>query len=278
MVGRNLHLEEIAKREGFQNFTLNETAGSKPGDGFMAVIRAVEFRGQRTDKRTGVLHEYATLRLVCKLLPQSAERLAVFHSKVVFAREVHFYERLVPMLHRFQVEKGLTAETGFFGYPKCYVAVANEQTDEYVLILQDLRAIGYELWDKSTPMPFENAKLLFQQLGRLNGVSLVLRDQRPEIFAELLQLDDLLTRLIDTKPMRAMCGQSYDQAVELLESPVHKRVMSAIRDNWEDVIRTCTRVTDDYAVLGHGDSWNNNMMFMGQAVSWKVLGLWRNRI
>lgn len=261
------HLDNIAASEGFRNYTLTETAGSKPGDGFMAVIRAVEVRGERIDRNTGAAEKAATLQLVCKLLPTSAERLAVFHSKVVFEREVHFYARLVPMLHQFQTANGLTEATGFFGYPQCYAAVADAEADEYVLILRDLRAIGYELWDKSTPMPFENARLLFEQLGRLNGVSLALREQRPALFKELLQLDDLLTRLLDTKPMQKMCAQSYEQAVELMEVAEHKRVMCVLRDNWESMLRDCTRAEDEYVVLAHGDSWNNNMMFAGQAVS-----------
>lgn len=260
------HLDDVAKRERFTSYEYTHEAGSKPGDGFMAIVRAVQLRGPRRCAETGAVR-VETLSLMCKLIPDSVERQKQFHSKVLFEREVHVYASLLPYLAQFQRERGLTDDTGFFAYPQCYVAVADADADEYVIIMRDLRTVGYELWDKVRPMPAENVRMLFEQLGRMNGISLVLRDQCPEKFAELQQMDDLMVRLLDTQSMQEMCGSSFEQAVELIEQPEHKLVLERIRDDWIRVLKGCSNSADPYAVMGHGDSWNNNMMFQGKNVS-----------
>lgn len=265
------HLNEIAAREGFRaGFTCTEPgAGSKPGDGFSSVIRAIVLRGERG----GAASDASSLALVLKLLPESRERQEVFHSRAVFEREVQFYGRILPLLRRFQADKGLLqpATGGFDAYPECYAAVADAASDEYVIIMRDLRPAGYELWDKLQPMPAENAQLLFEQLGRLTGLSLALQRQRPDEFAQAIgRMEDVYSALLKSVNVQAICQPFYEQAVELIDSPEHRKVLVEIRDTWQDVVTCCVRTTDAFSVLAHGDCWNNNMMFAGREVSSRV--------
>lgn len=262
------HLSAAASIEGFRpGYTCRDSAGTKPGDGFSSVIRVIELRGPRCDPQTGRLCNDDKVTLVLKLLPDGVERQKVFHSRIVFEREVHFYVKILPVLQRFQRDKGLTPSTGFYGYPHCYAAVADAETDEYVIVMRDLRTVGYDLWDKMRPMPFENARLLFEQLGRMTGISLALQDQRPEQFADIRDMDDIWTGLLKTGDISRIIQPFYDQAVELIDSMEHKRVLIEMRDNWPEIVTHCVERRDSFSVLAHGDCWNNNMMFAGTEVS-----------
>lgn len=260
------HLNTIAQRERFLRYEYKCEAGAKPGDGIVATVLSIELSGTRSeDGANGTVERPHKLALMCKLLPENVHRQRVFRARTLFEREVYFYDHLQPFLERFQLDKGLTAQTGFFSTVQCFVAIADAKTNEYVIIMQDLRQLGYEMWDKKTPMPSEKAALLFEQLGRLHGVSLVLGDQHPDQFAAFAKLDDNMTRMLTS--IESMCNTSFRQAVDIITSPDQNRVLRDIRDNWKDILNECVQGRDRFTVLAHGDSWNNNMMFAGQHVS-----------
>lgn len=264
------HLDRIAKAERFQSYTLSHGAGSKTGDGFMSDMVAVTIAGpRRQTAAAGAAVSGDQLALICKLLPGSTVRQEQFKSKMIFEREVLMYDTVLPMLRKFQAENGLseTGGDGFFAYPHCYAAVADQATNEYVIIMRDLRANGFELWPKCTPMPFKQASLLFEQLGRLHGVSYALRDRRPDLFdAHIRPLGDQLGVMFEA--MRAMCESSYDQALRHLREPEHLRVMRLVRENWVEIVRECNESdkAKPFETMVHGDCWNNNMMFAGDQV------------
>lgn len=260
------HLDRIASAERFNSYTVHHQAGSKHGDGFMAAMVAVTLRGPRRSATNAATVRDDSLDLICKLLPDSKVRQEQFQAKTIFEREVHIYRTVLPMLRKFQLAKGLTAADGFLAYPQCYAATADAITQDYAIIMHDLRASGYALWDKLTPMPVAQARLLFEQLGRMHGVSLVLRAQRPELFAQIRALDDKMLPVLQA--WRSMCDSSFSQAVRHLERPEHKRVMQQARDNWPAMIGRLVsgEAAEPFAVMGHGDCWNNNMMFEGQKV------------
>lgn len=265
------HLDTIAKLERFVSYECSHQAGSKPGDGYMALVVAIELRGPRLQSTDGGggsgITRHDTLSLMCKLLPASVERQEQFQMKALFEREAHFYAHLKPMLEQFQTDHNLTAANGFYAYPQCYVAVADAAAAEYVIIMRDLRTHGYQLWEKSTPQPFATVRLLFEQLGRMAGVSLAIRDQRPDLFADIERLNDLYAPLVTSENMLKMISETFGKSVDMIESAEHKKTLQWIQKNWVQLLHDCTTTTDAYAVLGHGDSWNNNMMFEGQNVS-----------
>lgn len=273
------HLERIAAAERFNSYNVRHEAGSKHGDGFMAAMFAVTLHGPRRDASDATIVRDDSLDLICKLLPESKVRQEQFQMKLIFEREVHIYRTVLPMLREFQLANGLSEADGFFAFPRCYAAVADEATNDYAIIMHNLRTSGYALWDKLTPMPVANARLLFEQLGRLHGVSLVLRAQRPELFAQIRALDDHM--LVVLQAWRSMCDSSFNQAIRYLERPEHKRIMQQARDNWQEMLTRLVsgEAAEPFSVMGHGDCWNNNMMFEGDKVGrWtdnRRVGRWK---
>lgn len=75
----------------------------------------------------------------------------------------------------------------FLSFPKCYATVANEDnedSEQYAVILEDLRPQGFKLWDKKKPTPIENARLVMRELGKFHGLSIAMKDQKPQEFSQ----------------------------------------------------------------------------------------------
>lgn len=208
------------------------------------------------------------LSLICKLAPENVQRQEQCKTNLVFDREVLFYSTILPMLERFQLEKGLTEADGFFGYPKYFGSSNDAATNEYGIIMRDLVASGFVLWNKLEPIRFENVKLLMEQLGRVHGLSFALRDQRPQDFQQIRDLDDVMIELIRSDVMGGMFNASYDQAIAALDKEEDVRLMKSLKSSYMEWLTVALgrSYAEPFSVLGHGDCWNNNMMFANNNV------------
>lgn len=203
-----------------------------------------------------------TLNLFCKSAPENAERRKAFDTHKFFKREVILYTKVLPAFLTFQKERGLTGDDLFQAYPKCYTTVIDDENEQYLLIMEDLRAKGYEMRPKELPMNLTDCRLLVAGLGRLHGISVAMKDQKPEIFEEFRQLNDISRPLLE-KTMAATFEFSYDSALKVVKDPTHKKIVEKTRTNYAEWLRDC--LAEDAAprlgVLTHGDCWNNNLMF-----------------
>lgn len=260
-------LNKIAKDNGFVDFEIEQDAGSKHGDGFMATMVNIKVSGQRTVD--GVTKDNDELNLICKLLPTNTARRELFNSENVFAREVTMYNTVLPLFVRFQEEKGLTTENGFFDFPKCHFAVSDTKTDRHVIIMDDLRTQGFLLWDKLQPIEYENVRLLMTALGRLHALSFAIRDQRPEVFATFFDMSDVILEMMETAPaMETIFKAGMDQSMSFFkENTEEYKFLENMSRTWKETFHNCLadKVAEPFAVVGHGDCWNNNMMFLSNS-------------
>lgn len=279
------HFARIAHDEGLAaDYRLEYEQGAKPGDGFMSDLFAITLVGRRRDADNGGDSSSSSssssdlplrVALVCKVQPLNAVRKEQLNSVAMFEREVLFYQRFYPLVERLQRDHGLTAATGggFFAVPRCYVAAV--EADDAYIIMQDLRSLGFRMWPKQRTVTVEHARLLLQQLGRLHGLSFVLRDQRPAEYAELVTgMPDLYGRIIYQNSARSMFDSTFRRAERLLERPRDKRLMRRLRDNWQRLMTECldVRTMGEHVVLGHSDCWNNNMLFRSAAADGDSVG------
>lgn len=257
------HLADIAKAEGLNEYTIEHEPGTKPGDGFMSEMLAVTLVGKETNTDADKLLSQKRVALICKLQPTSSVRQEQFSSSIMFEREVFVYNRLLPLLVRLQRHHKLNEETGFYSFPNCYVAKMDVFNDESLIIMQDLRAEGYALLDKSKPIGLEASTLFVQQLGRLHGLSFVLREQRPEVFADFIEIKDHFNALIYSNSAKAMFDSCYDRAIRILEKPEDVEFMKKLRLSWQQIMKDSVDPSkmERFGVFGHGDCWNNNLMF-----------------
>lgn len=255
-------LDKIAKKEGFESYTYSTSAGSNHGDGFLAAMKRITVSGKRNGRDD-------ILSLIFKLMPASAARREQFNSTKVFTREVTMYNKVLNIMNDFQIEKGLSAEDGFFEYPKCYGVIEDAANDRFALVMEDLKESGYEMFDKFKPSDYDHVKLFMESLGKYHAVSFALKDQRPGVFEQFKDLEDIFGDQVNNSPemMQAMFRHAYDRAILAFEDDIAKeKAVLALRKLKENFLHDLVnlpagRKSEPFSVINHGDCWNNNLMF-----------------
>lgn len=253
------YLNKIAKDEGFIEHTLHYESGSNHGDGFVAVMVAVTIKG----KRIVDLDNVKELSLMCKILPDNKARREIFNSVKLFEREVFVYNDVLPMFNKFQIERNVSLDDGFFQYPKCYLAVADAAKDHYVIVMENVKVAGYVLWDKLVPVDFDTSSIFLKTLGRFHGLSFALRDQKPNLFQNFLNLKDNLSEMMESSAMYNMMTGSIDKATGHLINEDDINILKHVSENFKPLIKNmfAPNAAGQFGILLHGDCWNNNFCF-----------------
>lgn len=259
-------IDDIAVREGFKAgaYSVTSSSGSNHGDGFQGVMVAIALEGARTVD--GTLQANDRLSLICKLPPSDRARREMFNSCVVFERELYAYNTVLPLLTKFQEDKGISRDLGFFQYPKCYGTHADKENEEYALVLEDLKANGYQMWNRNEKLDFEHASLALTELGKFHALSFVLRDQRPELLKQFKTLKaDTLLKMAGHELSIPFWESIYKTAMETLndnETELKEKI-SRLPSDYLDRMRSCLAEdsAEPFGVLNHGDFWNNNKMY-----------------
>lgn len=254
-------LNRIAEKEGFVDFTTKVGSGSNVGDNFMGELLSAVITGKQKGKNNNETE--TKLNLLCKLIPSNAQRRKEFQCELVFSRETYFYNNVAPDFLRFQEEKGLSSEEQFTAFPKCYEAVCDPENDVFVIIMQDLRPEGFEMWPKEKPTSTENAHLVMRELAKLHAVSFALKDQRPEQFEKYKTLDDVTHIFLDSDNFRNMFFQCYQRAIDALQDETHKDIMREVQKDTKSYFKSGLEgpTMDQHGVVAHGDCWNNNILY-----------------
>lgn len=240
-------LDRIVDENEFRNYSVKIKQGSQVGDGFLSELSSITIAENESDKR---------LDIVCKIAPFNKNRRKEFFSSVVFDREAIFYNKVMPMFARFQEEKNLQANEQFRSYPKCFAAVADDESEQYVVIMEDLRPKGFKMWNKADAAPIENMRLVMREIGKFHGLSIALKDQRPDEFAEFKQLTDISRTFFQSSNMQGMFDASFDRAIVALKCEEHRDVMRALKSNTLSYFESCLneKISDRFGVVCHGNS------------------------
>lgn len=248
-------VEEIAESEGFTDYTIETQVGCNQEDGFVGALLKVIVSGDR-DNVPNQLH------LLCKLIPENAARSQEFSLEPLFEREILIYNEILPTITRFQREKGLSEAECFVSYPKCYAAVANKASDQYVIIMEDLRPQGFIMWSKRIPTPLDHAIQIITELAKMHSVAFAVKDQRPDIDAEFRKLTDLWGHLLHAGFMK-MQQTAFKRAAAALDDAEHVAIVRDLMKNTLKYYKECLdeNSSERFGVVAHGDCWINNVLF-----------------
>lgn len=249
-------LDKVAYAEGFKNYVIKVVHGSAIGDGFIGLIFKVSITEVDSDKN---------LNLVLKTPPTNEARKNQFGAMGLFKREVYMYNVVLPEFVKFQHEKKISESMGFFNFPKVYFAEFDEEKNDSLIIMEDLRESGFKLYNKYKTTDYEHAKLLMTSLGRFHAISFGLKICKPDIFEPFKELTDFFAEQFSNEQMLPMLQGSIDQAIGILdESDVKsKERLEKLKDNCQELLKTLTssQNAEPFAVVGHGDCWSNNFMY-----------------
>lgn len=252
------YLQSIAIELGFlSSLNISFDVGSSIGDGNLGDLVAATITGEGQNP----------VHLVCKLMVENAETRESMKLAQLFKREVFFYEKVVPAFENFQRTKAID---GFVAYPKCYGCVIDEDMDTYLIVMEDLRSHQYRMWPKKDPVDVDHARAVICELAKFHAVSFAMKDQQPDIFNELNNIEDLLKELLQQNSFISYLKESHDQISAVLEKYLPQHV-GKLRCIWEETMPIVNRILDGktfepFVVLLHGDLWNNNTLFQYEKV------------
>lgn len=238
-------LKQVVQQFGFNNYSVCVNQGTQPGDGFASEI----FRVTITE-----LSSNEQLIILCKISPRNEAHRKVFALDTAFERELLFYNEVMPTFEQFQKERNLSETEQFLSFPKCYAGTADADSEQYAIIMEDLRPQGYQMWNKSKSASIENMHVLLSELGKFHGCSIAMKDQRPKKFAGFKQVKDFRRSLYRTENMRGMCNAMFDRAINSLKSANHKNVMDDVKNNFIAYLEDCLDddASDRFGVICHG--------------------------
>lgn len=249
-------LEKVATSEGFKNFELKVNHGSGIGDGFIGLLYKVTIEEVESDKK---------LAVVIKFPPENKARRNDMGAMDLFKREVFVYNEVLPEFVKFQKEKGIKDSAGFFNFPKCYFAEFNEEKDDSVIIMEDLKETGHGMWDKYKPVNLEHTKLLMAALGKFHATSFALKEQKPELFEKFKGMNDYFTEKFGEEQLRMMMSANIQKAADTIDEGDVKRRnrILILKENFVEIMKELTDAmrAEPYSIVNHGDCWSNNFMF-----------------
>lgn len=254
-------VERVAKSEGFVDYKIETTAGSKNGDNFLGVVTAVTVTGMRRMINGAI--ESDALHLICKAPPLSEIRKKNWKSKLVFEREIYIYTKLLPAFDRFQREKGLNESDLFLAYPKVYACDVDDANDMYTLIMEDLTMKNFKMWPKSELISLDHELLVLRELAKFHAISFAMENQRPNEFAEFKRLTDLTYGVIINGSLKHHFDKVIERTAKQMQNRKHAEILQRFRKSYTKSVERLLlgEISTEFAVIRHGDCWNNNFMF-----------------
>lgn len=184
----------VIQKLQLEDYHIDIDDSSATSNGYLGVIFFVE-----------VTHRKGTLHLAVKASTQEENQRSYLNVNQLFNTEINFYQTVFPGFNEFQKEKSI--ERPFDSVPKCYYASCREGNEG--LVMENLRAKGFRLWNKQLPMDENHVALVLREYGRFHAISYALRDQSPDTFHRLSEsMDDSFkgfferTRATDHKKAR----------------------------------------------------------------------------
>jgi Holliday junction resolvase-like predicted endonuclease len=248
-------LEMVLKKENLINISVNILGTSEKGDGYMGDIIFVFVSGVRED---GFTKEY-NLALKCsKRSPALRNSLSIMH---IYLNEIFVYNEIFPNFIKFQRSKGIREV--FDSFPKCYGMFRGEDVE--VLVLEDLKKSGYELWPRKEPLKRKHIDLVVNEHGKFHAISVVMKEQQPDKFQAMVHvLEENLMKLSGAGDMGMVFKSAVDEVYDLLKNDLDEDVMERWKNFAEQINHLFNEMSKNIKglrVIIHGDSWNNNFMF-----------------
>jgi thiamine kinase-like enzyme len=244
-------LKVALKKENLTDIVVNEVGTTEKGDGYMGDIIFASVSGKTEGQST------KDFDLVLKCSKQSQALRENPQMILIYLNEILMYDHVFPTFLKFQQDKGI--KDPFNSVPKCYGTFKGENIE--VIVLENLKKNGYELWPKKKPLERKHIDFVIKQYGKFHAISAAMREQQPDKFEELVKRIEENMKGMAAGPMVSLFGGCIDETCELLKNELDENILSKWR-SFKDQIETVvgTTYSEGFKVIIHGDCWNNNFM------------------
>lgn len=257
--------EVLIKQLNSNDIEISYEFGSKKGDNYVGIVYAATGKVKNNNNN----EKLSEFKLIVKVSPQNLIRREQFRSRTCFIREIKMYDEVLPMFRAFQQSCGvIPEENGFHEYPPCYNVISSDLNES--LIFRDLREDGFLMYDRLKEPTFDHVRLVMEALGKYHALSFALRDQNPEKLKQYCDLPEIFMddmerfqTWLDHLMIQCIDALSDEKDAALLEK-VKNRFDGKYNDEMNDAIGL--KAAEPYAVICHGDCWNNNILYKNDKV------------
>lgn len=175
---------------------------------------------------------------------------------------------MLPFLRQFEQSKGvIIEENGFNVYPKCYRTIDTDLNE--CVLLEDMSVRDFSIIDRYTEeITPDHVRLVMQTLGKLHAISFALKDQQPKQFEKLTSnLSEIFIRRDDER-FRGYFNTLIQSVKDAVSGEEDAHLLEKITKFYDrdaiDIAADCLDLNltgTTYAVISHGDAWQNNTMF-----------------
>ncbi|XP_057326425.1 uncharacterized protein LOC130668031 [Microplitis mediator] len=179
----------------------------------------------------------------------------ILHLDALFHNEILFYEKF---LKNEFINKN--------EFPRCFYT-AEDKSDfaRTVIVMEHIEYMGYEVYSKSSDVPFEYIISAMQAIGRFHAMGYVMKINKPSDFMEIVndlkeyrffpeEMFGKFINLVSVRPVEWLKKKNYD--------PIFIDKMEKFLTNaFENVMFDAVKPIEPLAVLCHGDFTKNNIFF-----------------
>ncbi|KAJ3638284.1 hypothetical protein MTP99_001677 [Tenebrio molitor] len=256
------------ENEKFREYEIEVHGKTGKADGYLGKVAFVTVTGV-----TKAGHK-KSLNLVIKSPSQSSTLREQIPIDEVFQKEIYIYDEVVTSLRAMLQDEKLENLLDFL--PQCY-ATRKTITKE-LIILENLKFRGYDLYDRKIPMTQDHIQLVLQTYGRWHALSFALKKKRPEIFEKLVRdnVDMFCYYVMKVK----VDGPIFDFTEEVKEACdlLDVKQLQFSRSDVSNIFKNLFCEDPEFHVILHGDCWTNNLMFQYQVPNLNYIGFKKHHI
>ncbi|XP_025985839.1 uncharacterized protein LOC105200846 [Solenopsis invicta] len=258
------YLREYAKTIKLAAPKIHVTEGTNKGDNYVSLV----CRGTIEGIEDGI--EAKRLELILKTTRTylSEEVLSDQSVTPLFQREAFFYQEILPIFKETMKERGGMADR----FP--VLLDYNDATGKEILMFESLTPQGFVM-SETKIMDYPHASLAIKCLGEFHAYSFITRAANPAGFEKLRQMKDPIFQQPDEngEPTSKLNRDKMEHKTKIFVEAIFKVLANEDKhyiERYQQFIEksqqhlydvTDGKAAEPYAVVNHGDSWTNNMLF-----------------
>lgn len=243
-------LDKIAAEENITDYHLEITPTSSDGANYMSI----NFRGKIISPNR------PDLNLFAKVAFFSEAMRAQIPIDMMYEREITAYKEILARYEEIQEKYNIPKEERF-RYAKLY-ASSSENTEE-CLIMEDLGAQGYRLFDRFQPLTWEYAAKGVEEIAKYHALSLAFRKEFPNEYEEHFKDDEELFKM-----MFDVMSTSFKMMGETAVAAVSGSMKERVRKFYEKELLyegfQKYYASNTHGIIVHGDYRASNILFKRQ--------------
>lgn len=240
--------------EDITNYKLKKPEILEKNEGFATIVIFVNIIGSK--KSNG---ENIRLNLAFKV-SRIFKGILQNDFNELYKKEFVVYEKIFPEFRRFT--KGKRICDFFQSVPHCFKTFTAD--DRYIVVLNNLRLIGYEPHDRQLPMNLNHIKLILKNYAKLHAISFCFRDQKPKNFENLVAGYSNVYMTIANAEYRHMYQENVTRARDLVkevDDKLAKKLDTILEKGAAEILDELFGENVKDSVITHGDCWNCNFLF-----------------